>query len=377
MKSDDPAILGLGVAAPDRPFSQEEALTLALELSPPETEDQRRQIELIYRRSGVDFRGTEAAHSVSASGTQSDAPSFAPASLRCPSGPGTAARMAIYAKRATSLAIRSTRAALADSRVHPGEITHLVSASCTGFASPGWDIDLVEALGLPRTVQRTNVGFMGCHAAINALRLAEAFSRADKAARVLVCCTEVCSVHFRYDARPDQVVANALFADGSSAAVVGAWGGAWGGVGAGEAEFACVSSTSSRLIEDSRDQMGWAVGDHGFEMNLGIELTGTIRRRAGEWVREWLDSEELTIEEVGSWAVHPGGPKILSAIGEALCLPGCALDASRQVLGLHGNMSSATVLFVLEAMRSRRELRLPCVLMSFGPGITAEGLLLR
>jgi len=367
MNSDHPAILGIGTAAPDRPFSQEEALSLALELSPPETDDRRRQIEMIYRRSGVDSRGTEAAHSVSAIEDSAGAPSFSPASLNCPSGPGTAARMAIYSKRATALALRATQAAMADAAVSAESVTHLVTVSCTGFASPGWDFEVVDKLGLSRGVRRTNVGFMGCHAAINALRVAEAFVRADRKARVLVCCTEVCSVHFRYDARPDQVVANALFADGSGAAVIGA----------SSAKLPRIASTSSCIIDGSRDQMGWAVGDHGFEMNLGIELPGTIQRHAGEWARTWLAEQGLTIEQVASWAVHPGGPKILTAVAEALGLPSASLDVSKQVLSSRGNMSSATVLFILAALRSSERLQLPCVLMSFGPGITAEALLLK
>jgi len=367
MNSDLPAILGLGTAAPDRPFSQEEALSLALELSPPESDDRRRQVEMIYRRSGVESRGTEAAHSVSAIETGADTPSFSPASLNCPSGPGTAARMAIYSKRATALALRSTRAAMSDAAVSPESITHLITVSCTGFASPGWDFEVVDKLGLPPGVQRTNIGFMGCHAAINGLRVADSFVRAHPEARVLVCCTEICSVHFRYDARPDQVVANALFADGSGAAVIGM----------GDSGLPRISSTSSRIIEESRDQMGWAVGDHGFEMNLGIELPGTIRRHAGTWARAWLAEQGLTIDQIGSWAVHPGGPKILAAVAEALDLPGTTLDVSRQVLASRGNMSSATVLFILDALRSSGRLRPPCVLMSFGPGITAEALLLK
>lgn len=371
MNSVDPSILGIGIAAPERPFSQEEALALALELSPPQTEDDRRQVELIYRRSGVEFRGTEAAHSVSKSGDAPREHDFSPASVRCPSGPGTAARMAIYSKRATPLALRATRTALTDAGVRPDEITHLVSASCTGFASPGWDIQIVETLALERHVQRTNVGFMGCHAAINALRVADAIARADEAARVLVCCTEICSAHFRYGARPDQVVANALFADGSGAAVVGAVR------EIGKGACARIVSTASQLIPDSRDQMGWEIGDHGFEMHLGIELPGTIKRCAGDWIRGWLRAQGLSVEDVGSWAVHPGGPKILSAVGEALCLPGTSLGASRRVLAAHGNMSSATVLFILDSMRANSELRLPCVLLSFGPGITAEALMLK
>ncbi|MGH7243063.1 MAG: type III polyketide synthase [Phycisphaerales bacterium] len=362
-----PAILGIGTAAPDRPFSQEEALAMALELSPPATENERRQVELIYRRSGVDSRGTEAAHSVSTIEDATGAPNFAPASLRCPSGPGTAARMAIYAKRASALALRSTRAALDNAGVKPESITHLVSASCTGFASPGWDIDIVETHGLSLSVKRTNVGFMGCHAAMNALRVADSFARADPKARVLVCCTEICSVHFRYDARPDQVVANALFADGSGAAVIGS----------SESAAPRITSTSSCIIDGSRDQMGWAVGDHGFEMHLGIELPGTIKRHAGDWVRAWLTEQHLTVEQIGSWAVHPGGPKILTAVAEALSLPGGALEVSKRVLASRGNMSSATVLFILDALRSTNQLQTPCVMMSFGPGITAEALLLQ
>jgi len=208
---------------------------------------------------------------------------------------------------------------------------------------------------------------MGCHAAINGLRVADAFARSDQRARVLLCCTEICSVHFRYDARPDQVVANALFADGSGAAVIGA----------SSANLPRIASTSSCIIDGSRDQMGWAVGDHGFEMNLGIELPGTIQRHAGEWTRGWLAENDLTIDQVGSWAVHPGGPKILTAVAEALALPGVSLEVSKRVLASRGNMSSATVLFILEALRAESALRMPCVLMSFGPGITAEGLLLR
>lgn len=367
MSIEHPAILGIGTAAPERPFSQEEALVLALELSPPENQDRRRRVEMIYRRCGVDSRGTEAAHSVSTDSDFDCSAHFSPASLTRPSGPGTAARMAIYSQRATSLALRSTKAAMEDAGVAPESITHLVSVSCTGFASPGWDLELVDKLGLSRGVRRTNVGFMGCHAAINGLRVAEAFVRAEPNARALVCCTEICSVHFRYDARPDQVVANALFADGSGAAVVAS----------SAATVPRIASTSSRIIEDSRDQMGWAVGDHGFEMNLGIELPGTIRRHAGAWARTWLAEQRLAIDQIGSWAVHPGGPKILSAVAEALAIPGSSLDVSRRVLSSRGNMSSATVLFILDALRSTRDLKMPCVLMSFGPGITAEALLLK
>ncbi|MBS0191664.1 MAG: type III polyketide synthase [Phycisphaerales bacterium] len=360
-----PCILGLGTATPRADTSQEEALALALKLSPAETEDARRQIELIYRRSGVERRATTASLSVQESGECG----FSPASLRQPLGPGTAARMAIYRLRAMPLAVESSRLALLDCAMEPSSITHLVTASCTGFAAPGWDVEVVDALGLPRNILRTNVGFMGCHGAINAIRVARAFAAADPAARVLVCCTEICSVHFRYKPRPDQAVANALFADGSAAVVVGQPRGKPGRGGL------VLRDTASCILPDSQDQMGWSVGDHGFEMSLGIELPATIRRSAGLWLREWLGANKLEIGSIRRWAVHPGGPKILSAVAEALELRGSELEASKGVLARHGNMSSPTVLFILDELQKRNTPGGPGVLLSFGPGIAAEAIL--
>lgn len=367
MKSEGVQLLGLGTAVPSAATSQADALELALRLSPPPTDDVRRQVELIYGRSGVESRATTASLSVTGAETGESEDSFCPASLRQPQGPGTAARMMIYQRRATPLAIESSRKALAESGLAPSAITHLVTASCTGFAAPGWDVAVIEALGLSRQTLRTNVGFMGCHGAINALRVGSAFAGADSGARVLVCCTEICSVHFRYNARPDQIVANALFADGSGAVVLGA----------GSGGTPVVASTASRLIEDSQGQMGWSVGDHGFEMSLGIELPGTIRRHAAGWLEAWLGSQELKVGDIRSWAVHPGGPKILGAVAESLGLAGDDLGASRAVLARHGNMSSPTVLFILEELKRRTNLGLPCVMLSFGPGIAAEAILLR
>ncbi len=367
MNVSNASILGLGTATPDVSYAQEFALDLALKLSPPETDDQRRQVELIYRRSGVASRGATATVPAGATPFSGEANGhFLPATSCRPLGPRTSDRMSIYVQRAAPLALAASGAALSDAGIAAAEITHLVTASCTGFSAPGWDLDLVERLGLPRTVLRTNVGFMGCHAAINTLRVADAFCRADPSARVLVCCTEICSIHFKYGASPDQVVANALFADGSAAAVVGP----------ARTGGARIISSASRLIEDSRDQMGWSVGDHGFEMHLGIELPGTIRRHAGDWMDAWLQAQGLSTREIRSWAVHPGGPKILGAVEEALHLERGALEVSRNVLSRRGNMSSPTVLFILNELRTAGPLALPCVLLSFGPGVAAEAILL-
>lgn len=369
MKHPAPAIVGLGCAAPAHRRTQAEALAAALSLSPPRTDSERRQVEAIYRKSGVESRGVAGGTFDRSAGEPAD-----PFGIFLPGGPGewrgpsTRERMAEYTRRATELAVRASRAALHDASVAPAGITHLVTASCTGFAAPGWDQELIQQIGVSPSVARCHVGFMGCHAAINALRVGAAFARADPPARVLVCCAEVCSLHFQYLAPPDGVVANALFADGASAVVVAA---------DAPAPIARLGSFASRILADSKDQMGWEIGDHGFEMRLGTELPRTIAAGAGPWLAGWLDQAGIRMAEVGSWAVHPGGPKILSAVGEALSLAAEALGASRRVLAAHGNMSSPTVLFILEELRrSAAGIVLPCVVLSFGPGVAAEALLL-
>ena len=360
------AIVGLACAAPETERAQGDTLALSLAISPPRGEEERRLTEAVYRKSGIERRGVAGARGEGVRGDvgpEGDALRFfRPATAAEPRGPSTAERMAEYARRAGPLAERSSRAALADASVQGAAVTHLVTASCTGFSAPGWDIALIERLGLSPSVFRTHLGFMGCHAAINALRVAQAFALSDADARVLVCCTEVCSIHFRYAARPDQIVANALFADGSASAVVAQ---SAGGV-------ARIASSSSRVFPGSASQMGWAIGDHGFEMTLGADLPATIREHGGPWISQWLEGAG-----VRSWAVHPGGPRILSAVGEAAGLPGEALRPSREVLAAHGNMSSPTVLFILERLRrARGGLALPTALLSFGPGVAAEAVLL-
>jgi prepilin-type processing-associated H-X9-DG protein len=356
------SILGLGCAAPAHRQGQEDALAKSLEISPARSEEERRWIEAIFRRCGVQTRGV-----ASGEGAADPLALLRAATLAAPLGASTGERMIAYAARAGPLSVSSARAALADSGVGAKGITHLITASCTGFGAPGWDLQIIERLGLSPSVLRTHVGFMGCHAAVNALRVADAFCRADAEARALVCCTEICSIHYQYAARPDQVVANALFADGSASAVLGQ----------GMGGMARIGATASLVIPETGGQMGWVVGDHGFEMSLGTELPATIRTHAGPWLAEWLDKIGVGIAGVGGWAVHPGGPRVLGAVAEALGLAGGALGASRAVLGAHGNMSSATVLFILDHMRrSEHGIEKPTVVLSFGPGVAAEAVML-
>jgi predicted naringenin-chalcone synthase len=357
-------ILGLGTATPPRSIAQADAATLAAGFNNAEP-GRERTLSAIYRQTKIQSRGSVLLE-------EPDLEPFAqsfypPAGDADDAGPTTAARMERYRAAAAPLAIEAARTALDAGVVAGGAVTHLVTCSCTGFANPGLDLDVVAALGLPAGVQRTHVGFMGCHGAFNALRVADAFATADPKAIVLVVCVELCSLHFQYGYRTDSVVANSIFADGAGAVV---------GVGPGHARAAepgrwRLLGQGSRILPGSADQMGWLIGDHGFEMSLSAQVPDTIRRHIGSVVADGLARVGLTEAGVNSWAVHPGGPRVLTCVAEALALVPGTLDASSHVLAAHGNMSSATILFILERLITAGA-PTPCVALAFGPGLTAE-----
>jgi predicted naringenin-chalcone synthase len=361
------AILGLGTAVPATRVDQEEAVAAARVICRPD-EQQAKLLPFFYRLTGIETRHMVVAPDVMRDvleGTCSTGSAFLPGSGE--GGPTTRQRMEHYTQYAGPLALEASRHALEQSDLSPGEITHLITVSCTGFMAPGVDRVLITGLNLPATVERTQVGFMGCHGAFNGLRAGRAFTSADPAARVIVCAVELCSLHYHYGWDPEKMVANALFADGA-AAVVGA------PATAGPPDTWCVAATGSCLFPDSADAMTWAIGDHGFEMTLSPRVPDLIGAYLRPWLEAWLGRHGVRLSEVASWAIHPGGPRILLAIEKALGLPRAANAVARAVLAECGNMSSPTVLFLLERLRARQAPR-PCVALGFGPGLTAEALL--
>lgn len=352
-------VLGLGLGTPSRTLNQREAAAMASPLCAA-APAQARTLERIYRNARVERRGAAALE------RNGDAPFYPPPNAADDRGPTTRARNEAHLRCAAPMAQTAARGALERASTRSGAITHLVTASCTGFAAPGIDAHLVRALGLSPAVERAHLGFMGCHAAISALRVARALAMEDPGARVLLCCVEVCSVHLQYGWDMGQVVAGALFADGAGAAVVAQ---------SADEGAPAIRSTSSRLLADDPEAMGWTIGDHGFEMTLAARAPEMIEASLAGWVRPWLASQGRSPEREAAWAVHPGGPRVLEAVERALALPGDALDASREVLREHGNMSSATLLFILDRLLHRGADH-PCVAIAFGPGLWAEGALL-
>ncbi|MFC1661923.1 type III polyketide synthase, partial [Gemmatimonadota bacterium] len=243
-----------------------------------------------------------------------------------------------------------------------------VTVSCTGFFAPGLDTALVDILGLPPTVERTHVGFMGCHGALNGMRVASSFAGADPGAQVLLSSVELCTLHMSYVWDPDTLVANSLFGDGAAALV---------GVGdsvPSENRGWCLAASGTCRLPDSDDAMSWRIGDHGFRMTLSPSVPDIIGAHLRGWIGEWLGAQGLGMADVSTWAVHPGGPRILKAVGEALDLLPDSQTVSRGVLSEFGNMSSATILFILDRLRRQNAPR-PCVAVAFGPGLVVEAAL--
>ena len=365
------AILGIGTALPPAVISQPDALRIARALAHP-TDEQATWLPSIYRGAGVAARHTALGNAVMRDmldGSAHTSSPYLPTGAAVDHGPTTAQRMQHYAELAPPLAVQAAAAALGPSGLKGADLTHLVTVSCTGFIAPGMDLALIRALGLPATVQRTHIGYMGCHGALNGLRVAQAFSAAEREARVLLCAVELCTLHYHYGWEAQKVIANALFADGA-AAVVGV------SDAAVPPEVWRVAATGSCLIPDSETAMSWTIGDHGFEMSLSKTVPRLIAVHLRPWLEGWLHQHGVAVDQVGSWAVHPGGPRILDAVEESLCLPRGATDVSRAVLAQHGNMSSPTILFILDRLRAAGAPR-PCVALGFGPGLMAEAILFR
>jgi len=280
----------------------------------------------------------------------------------------TQQRMELFEQHAPGLAARAAQRAMDDGHVSAAQITDVVVVSCTGFSAPGIDVQLARDLGLPRTVRRTMIGFMGCFGAIIGLRTAANIATADPRAVVLVVCVELCSLHWRSERSVANQVASILFGDGAAAAIIA-------GDGAESAASAIGRIWPGRSLlagDDAHGElMSWRITDAGFAMTLSPQVPDVLGAVVGDYLRDAQRTGLLPAGD-GFLALHPGGPNVLDAVDLALELRGRrGLDAAWAVLGKYGNMSSATVLFVLkEALQ--RGYELPAALVAFGPGLSME-----
>lgn len=326
------------------------------------TLDDAKKLRLFDRmaeRSGIERRFSYIEPEVLADGRVTDTERF----YGLDEFPSTAARMERYERWAPELAIRAIEALSPD--IANEGITHLVVASCTGFVAPGIDQLIIARTGIDPSVERTVVGFMGCYAAVNALRTAHHIVRSEPQARVLVVTVELCTLHFQRTQELDKLLAMFLFGDGAAAAIVTA-------DGAGIA----LTDFRSAAIPGSAEAITWKIRDQGFDMHLAGEVPARI---AEALAHERTRNDEggllrgQTPGDFDLWAVHAGGRTILDAVERAFELGGDALQPSRKVLRDFGNISSSTLMFVLESMlagHSRSEAK--GLALAFGPGLAAE-----
>ena len=329
-------------------------------------------IHRIYSQSGIDKR-----HTVVRDFNANGDPRLyfnKDGSLNAPS---TGARNRLYTDHAKKLFVETARKLLDD---HPAftarDVTHVITVSCTGFFAPGPDYEIVKQLSMDSSTQRYHLGFMGCYAAFPALKMARSFCRSDKDAVVMIVCLELCSLHFQNSENTDNLISASVFADGGAGVIVSARSPVQG------RPVLRLDQFATTVAEKTEKDMAWTIGDTGFDMVLSTYIPEIIESNLSSSIRPLLDSYRLQKEDIDHWAVHPGGRAILDKVEQNLAIQNGRLNASRAILSKYGNMSSATILFVLKHLLDKpfREKEKPerILAMAFGPGLTIEsGLLVK
>lgn len=361
-------ITAIGTANPPHRISQS-AIARFMEKTMGLDSYNSRKLHTIFKASGIDYRYT-----VLSDYGKEESFSFFPNVPAQEPFPSTQKRLHVFQEHALNLSTAAVKN-LQQSALHLSlqHITHLIVVCCTGMYAPGLDIELVQKLGLPTTVQRTSITFMGCYAAFNAIKVADAFCKADENARVLIVCTELCSIHFQKEATDDNFLANALFADGAAAVLIE-------GKTDSTKPVLKLEAFHSDLAPEGKRDMAWSIGDLGFEMRLSTYVPDIIKKGIRTLTNLLLQKVADNGTDIRYFAIHPGGKKILEAIQQELNITEEQNKPAYDVLRNYGNMSSPTVLFVLNEIFKNitvadHDARV--LSFAFGPGLTLESMLLK
>lgn len=317
-----------------------------------------RKLKFLYSKSGIDQR-----YSVLPDYSRPAAEwKFYAATENLEPFPSLEQRMAVYHRQAPLLSVDAIRDCLNHSHAAKN-VTHLLTVSCTGMSAPGLDLQVMELMGFDKSIVRTSVNFMGCYAAIHALKLADAFCKADKAAQVLIVCTELCTLHFQREATMDNMASSLLFGDGSATALVVSDDAPINGL--------TLDGFYSEINPKGRRDMAWELSSSGFLMTLSGYVPELIEEDFAAIVQRALHKEGTPANAISHWCIHPGGKRILQAIHNSLQFTNGQLQSSYDVLQEVGNLSSATILFVLKKMLHQK--KIPKLFgAAFGPGLTVE-----
>ena len=280
--------------------------------------------------------------------------------------PQLSARMAIYQPESLALSLAAVRNITNFEAIKP-QITHIITVTCTGLFAPGLDIELIEALALSPETARSSLNFLGCNAAVLALKQADYICRATPNALVLIVCTELCTLHFQADFSDDYILSNLLFADGAAAALVGS---APPSAALGYPAALQLEAFRSRVVREGKNDMAWRLSEDGFIMNL----TAYVSPLLNQYMPALLDAMHIADSETTHWAIHPGGKRILDDFCKNMNLPNKKLENSYQTLSDFGNMSSPTILFVLKRLMDSQKMQPndTVAMAAFGPGLNIE-----
>ncbi|HXB43787.1 MAG TPA: type III polyketide synthase [Puia sp.] len=353
-------IISIGTALPSFIHKQSDILYFMQHIYAMNESD-KRKLKFIYSKSGIEKR-----YSVVPDYSRGiNDWKFYPRSENLEPFPSLEQRMIWYNKYAAPLSVDAIRNCIKN-KIHHNEITHLITVSCTGMSAPGLDLQVMELMDLHKSIFRTSVNFMGCYAAIHALKLADAICRAEPDSNVLIVCTELCTLHFQREPTMDNIASSLLFSDGSAAILVTS--------GKNAAKGLQIKNFYSEVLPKGKKDMAWELSSTGFLMTLSGYIPNLIEEDFEMMTRKAFEKNNLRKENITHWCVHPGGKKILEAIRKSMQLTNGELDDSYCILKEYGNMSSPTILFVLKKILDGIEYKENNTIFAaaFGPGLTME-----
>ena len=355
-------IVSIGTAVPSNRHEQKNILSFMQHVYALNEVD-KRKLKFLYNQSGIDTRYSV----IPDYGLPTAEWSFYPASENLEPFPDLELRMTWFNKTAPALSVSAIENCL-NSKLDKDEITHLITVTCTGMSAPGLDLQVMEAMDLSPRIFRTSVNFMGCYAAIHAMKLADAFCIADKNAKVLIVCTELCTLHFQQQNSMDNIASSLLFGDGSAAMLVTH--------DDGKQEGLHINKFYSEVAFSGKKDMSWEISSTGFLMTLSGYVPDLIERDFNSLLEHALENASMNKADITHWCIHPGGKKILTSIQKSIDISEDTLHHSYQILRDYGNMSSPTILFVLQQimkeLQEEKRKRANIFGAAFGPGLTME-----
>lgn len=349
-----PFIEEIAIANPKYCHKQEDILKFMQSVAP---ENEHRKLKMIYKKSGIQTR-----YSVIPDYGLEER-TFYPLSQTLEPFPSVETRMKLFEKEALDLCVNAI-----EKLTDFSSITHLITVTCTGLSAPGLDIALIKKLKLPTDIIRASVNFMGCYAGFHALRLADTFCKTQENARILIVDVELCTIHFQKTSTEDNFIANALFADGAAAVIVSN--------NPKQAYFE-LKGFHTELALEGEQSMAWEVASTGFLMTLNSYVPDFLASNIENLVDKSLKKNNLLLSQVHHWAIHPGGNRILESIEKKLTLKKIQLESAYKVLSQYGNMSSATIFFVLKELKNIVKKNENIFSCGFGPGLTMESVVLK